>query len=140
MNTPTQRMCAILEEQRAVVEQLVAVTSDLLDSPAEPDIEQLEQLVKYRAEQIRIIAALESERRELGQELIGNNIDLSRKREKIRTKLDLLARHDHNLTEMMRRARLQIINNMAFIPEYINFRGKTAAGHQIGRPAVDLIG
>ncbi len=133
-------MCAILEEQRAVVEQLVVVTSDLLGSTAEPDLDQLEQLVKYRAEQIGIVAALESERRELAKELVDNNIDLNRKREKIRAKLELLARHDQNLTEIIRRARLQIINNMAFIPEYINFKGKTAAGQQIGQPAVDLIG
>ncbi len=116
------RLRHILLQQRDAVADILCFSQKFMDQPEHFSIDRFEDLLEHRAGQVRLIEQLEDERRQLMGEDNELNASLQPFHEEIQETVDTLAALDDRLKEMIFNAQLQITNNMAFTPKFVNLR------------------
>jgi len=102
------------------------------------DIARLEELMKQRIGQIQLLEQLENERSQLLGE--GDELDttLQPLQAEIREALKTLTAFDDRLKEVVFNAQLQLTNNLAFAPKFINLKQNAVEEHHRANRVVDI--
>lgn len=134
------RLRQILVDQLAAVEDILRRSQDLLDSHGDHEVfvDQIEELMAYRAGQVIQVEDLEGQRRELLGSQGQLDASLGPIHQQIQDSLALLASMDARLRNLIFDAQLQIINNMAFTPEFVNFGASATEDYRGGNRVVNV--
>ncbi|MCH7496803.1 MAG: hypothetical protein IH971_03000 [Candidatus Marinimicrobia bacterium] len=113
----------ILLDQRAALEDILRRSQALLDDPDDVFLDRLEDLMTHRAQQVNRIKKLESRRSRLADKRSMLDPSLSPIYRDIQASLATLAGMDSRLQSLIFDAQLELINNMAFTPRFVNLDG-----------------
>lgn len=130
----------ILRQQKEAVGIVLRASQRITLASNRVDIDELEALLKIRAEQMLIIEQLEEERQALiDDESVPEDKAIHQLRDEIQESLFLLAGIDDQIENMVFRAKLRLTNSMAFSPKFINLDGNAAEGYHAPRRVVDIV-
>lgn len=110
-----------------------------MDQPEHFSIDRLEELLEHRAGQVQLIEQLEDERRRLMGEDNELNASLQPFHGEIQEALDTLVVLDDRLKEMIFNAQLQLTNNMAFTPKFVNLRANVTNEYNASSRVLDIM-
>ncbi|UCD38493.1 MAG: hypothetical protein JSW54_03170 [Fidelibacterota bacterium] len=122
----TSRLRQILLQQRDAVADILHASQAVAAESGELSAARLEELLRHRAEYVQIIEQLESERQELIKGNNGMDTTLQPLQKEIQEALQTLAALDKHLSDMVFKAQLELTNNLAFAPKFVNL-GRNAA-------------
>ena len=133
------RLRQILLQQRDAVADILCSSQKFMDQPEHFSIDRLEDLLEHRAGQVRLIEQLEDERRRLMGEDNELNASLQPFHGEIQETVDTLAALDDRLKEMIFNAQLQLTNNMAFTPKFVNLRANVTNEYNASSRVLDIM-
>ena len=133
------RLRLALLQQRDAVADILCSSQKFMDQPEHFSIDRLEELLEHRAGQVRLIEQLEDERRRLMGEDNELNASLQPFHEEIQETVDTLAALDDRLKEMIFNAQLQITNNMAFTPKFVNLKVSVTNEYNASSRVLDIM-
>lgn len=133
------RLRQILLQQRDAVADILCFSQKFMDQPEHFSIDRLEDLLEHRAGQVRLIEQLEDERRRLMGEDNELNASLQPFHGEIQEALDTLVALDDRLKEMIFNAQLQLTNNMAFTPKFVNLRANVTNEYNASSRVLDIM-
>ncbi len=133
------RLRQILLQQRDAVADILCSSQKFVDQPEHFSIDRLEDLLEHRAGQVRLIEQLEVERRRLMGEDNELNASLQPFHGEIQEALDTLVDLDDRLKEMIFNAQLQLTNNMAFTPKFVNLKGNVTDEYNASSRVLDIM-
>lgn len=132
------RLRQILLQQRDVVTDIMRFSQEFINQPEHFSIGRLEELMEHRVGQVQLIEQLEEERRRL----MGDDSELKASLQpfhgEIQEALGTLAATDDRLQEMIFKAQLQLTNNMAFTPKFVNLRANAMKDHNASSRVLDI--
>ena len=133
------RLRQVLLQQRDAVADILHSSQKFINRPDGFSIDRLEDLLKNRVEQVQLVEQLEENRRRL---MGGNNelkASLQPFHREIQKALDTLTALDDRLKEMIFGAQLQLINNMAFTPKFVNLGASATRKHYASNRVLDIM-
>ncbi|MFC1583402.1 hypothetical protein ACFL4U_01840 [Candidatus Neomarinimicrobiota bacterium] len=133
------RIKEILEQQKEAVGIVLHASQKITLVSNKVDIDELEALLKIRAEQMTLIEHLEQERQALMDESVIEDEAIQQLRNEIQENLFMLAGIDDHIENMVFRAKLRLTNSMAFSPKFINLDENAAEGYRTPRRVVDIV-
>jgi predicted GTPase len=134
-----KRIKEILEQQKEAVGIVLRASQKITLVSNKVDIDDLEALLKIRAEQMTLIEHLEQERQTLMDESAVEDEAIQRLRNEIQENLFMLAGIDDHIENMVFRAKLRLTNSMAFSPKLVNLGENAAEGYHMPRRVVDIM-
>lgn len=129
----------ILLQQREAVAAVLRSSQEFLNRQEDFSVERFEQLIKHRAEQVQLIERLEDERRQIMEQVDGLDATLQPIQADIQECLSALAALDDCLKDVVFKRQLQLINNMAFTPKFVNFSGNAPEERRAASRVVDIM-
>lgn len=132
------RLREILLQQREAVGDILRASQEFVEQSEHFEIRRLEQLFQQRAEQIQLIERLEDERRQLTGDVNGSDVILQPLQADIQEALSVLTTFDDRLKDMVFNRQLQLINNMAFTPKFLNLNQNKPSDRHPARRVVDI--
>jgi hypothetical protein len=140
MVNTSNRIVEILRQQKEAVGIVLRASQRITLASNRVDIDELEALLKIRAEQMLIIEQLEEERQaHMYDESVLEDKVIHQLCDEIQESLFLLAGIDDHIENMVFRAKLRLTNSMAFSPKFINLDGNAAEGYHAPRRVVDIV-
>jgi hypothetical protein len=133
------RIKEILEQQKEAVGIVLHASQKITLVSNKVDIDELEALLKIRAEQMALIEHLAQERQALMDESAVEDEAIQQLRNEIQENLFMLAGIDDHIENMVFRAKLRLTNSMAFSPKFINLDENEAEGYHAPRRVVDIV-
>jgi hypothetical protein len=133
------RIKEILEQQKEAVGIVLHASQKITLVSNKVDIDELEALLKIRAEQMTLIEHLEQERQALKDESVVEDEAIQQLRNEIQESLFMLAGIDDHIENMVFRAKLRLTNSMAFSPKFVNLGENAAEGYHMPRRVVDIM-
>ncbi|MBA7655338.1 hypothetical protein ES703_63242 [subsurface metagenome] len=131
-------MRQILLQQRDAVADILRSSQEFINQPEQFSTDRLEALLEHRAGRVQLIEQLEDERRRLMGEDNELNASLQPFHEEIQETVDTLAALDDRLKEMIFNAQLQLTNNMAFTPKFVNLRANVTNEYNASSRVLDI--
>ena len=129
----------ILLDQRDAIEDILRNSQALLDDHEGAFLSRLENLMTRRAHQVSRIEDLESRRLRVADGSGMLDASLSPIYRDIQESLATLAGMDSRLQSLIFDAQLQLINNMAFTPRFVNFDGNATEESHTNSRVVDVM-
>ena len=135
---PVKPIPEILAEERDCLAQMLHVSQDMLDQAKNPDLSQLESLLAERSTLLRQVEQLEAERSRYGE--VSQEGDETHRSavEAIVEILKSLQVLDGRIADQIFDGQLRLINNMALLPNHINFTSRLPGADYSERQVVDV--
>ncbi len=134
----SSRLRPILLRQRDTVADILRSSREFMEYSEPIDIARLEDLMKQRTRQIQLLEQLEKERHQLLGE--GDELDttLQPLQAEILEALKILVALDDHLGELVFNTQLQLTNNLAFAPRFVNLGRNAVEEYHRANRVVDI--
>lgn len=132
------RLQDIFLQLRDAVGVILDASRKLMEEPGRLNVDKFEDLLQLRAAYQEQIQQLDSERRQLMDQLDDLDETAQLLHDEIQASIQVLATLDSRMKDRVLNAQMMIINSMAITPKFVNFSQNSGGEHHTNRSVVDI--
>ena len=132
------RLQDIFLQLRDAVGAILDASQKLMEEPGRLNVDKFEDLLQLRAAYQEQIQQLDSERRQLMEQLDDLDETAQLLHDEIQASIQVLATLDNRMKDRVLNAQMMIINSMAITPKFVNFSQNSGGEHHTNQFVVDI--